>query len=172
MALGESHTVTRYRAFSSRLCWLLALAFAGFEFYTVGFGILAPLGQRATMLAFAAVLVFLLYPTANWTTRDDNAMETGFTACRLAITAFIAPFLFIYYPELLLLEGLGVDVGYRLGVCLAGIYFVAMAAMGYGFKGLGWMSRGILAAAAMLLFLEPWWMNGMGLALGIGHVIW
>ena len=101
-----------------------------------------------------------------------NAMETGFTACRLAITAFIAPFLFIYYPELLLLEGSGVDVGYRLGVCLAGIYFVAMAAMGYGFKGLGWMSRGILAAAAMLLFLEPWWMNGMGLALGIGHIIW
>ena len=50
---------------------VLALAFAAFEFYTVGFEILPPLGQRSTMLAFAAVLVFLLYPTARWTTRDD-----------------------------------------------------------------------------------------------------
>ena len=101
-----------------------------------------------------------------------NAMETGFTACRLAITAFIAPFLFTYYPELLLLEGSAVDVAYRLGVSLAGIYFVAMATMGYGFRALDWKSRGLLVAAAILLFVEPWWMNGMGLALGIGHVVW
>ena len=101
-----------------------------------------------------------------------NAMETGFTACRLAITAFIAPFLFTYYPELLLLEGTAVDVAYRLGVCLAGIYFVSMATMGYGFRELGWGSRGLLAAAALCLFLEFWWLNGMGLALGVGHVVW
>ncbi len=101
-----------------------------------------------------------------------NAMQTGFTACRLAITAFIAPFLFTYYPELLLLEGSAVDIAYRLVVCLTGIYLIAMAAMGYGFRVLGIRSRAILATASIMLFLEPAWFNAAGFVLGVGHVIW
>ncbi len=101
-----------------------------------------------------------------------NAMDTGFTACRLAITAFIAPFLFTYYPELLLMEGSVLEIAYRLAVCLAGIYFIAMAAMGYGFAILNWSSRLVLVAAAILLFLQPAWLNAAGLALGAAHLAW
>jgi TRAP-type uncharacterized transport system fused permease subunit len=101
-----------------------------------------------------------------------NAMETGFAACRLAVTAFIAPFLFAYHPELLLLEGSTWDVTYRVAVSFAGIYLIAMAAMGYGFRDLYWKSRGLLTVAALLLFMAPLWMNGLGLALGVGHIVW
>ncbi len=101
-----------------------------------------------------------------------NAMETGFTACRLAITAFIAPFLFTYYPELLLMEGSALDIAYRLAACLAGIYCIAMAAMGYGLTDLRWSSRLVLAAAALMLFLQPMWINAIGLALGVAHLAW
>jgi TRAP-type uncharacterized transport system fused permease subunit len=72
--------VTKYREISSKFCWLLALAFAAFEFYTVGFEIMSPMSQRATMLAFSALLVFLLYPTANWTSRDDLPGPAKFSA--------------------------------------------------------------------------------------------
>jgi TRAP-type uncharacterized transport system fused permease subunit len=101
-----------------------------------------------------------------------NAMATGFVACRMAITAFIAPFLFTYYPELLLLEGSAGDIVYRIAVSFAGIYLVAMAAMGYGFEVLDWRSRALLAVAALLLFMAPMWMNGLGLALGAAHIVW
>jgi TRAP transporter 4TM/12TM fusion protein len=101
-----------------------------------------------------------------------NAMETGFTACRLAATAFIAPFLFTYYPELLLMEGSPLEIAYRLTACLVGIYFIAMAAMGYGFAMLNWPSRALLVAAAIMLFLQPAWLNAAGLALGVAHLLW
>lgn len=101
-----------------------------------------------------------------------NAMQTGVTACRLAITAFIAPFLFTFYPELLLLEGSTFDIAYRLVVCIIGIYFVAMAAMGFGFSNLEWWSRLYLFAAALMLFLSPVWLNVAGLAFGAVHLAW
>jgi TRAP-type uncharacterized transport system fused permease subunit len=100
-----------------------------------------------------------------------DPMRTGFTACRIAITAFIVPYLFVYHPELLLLEGSAWDVAYRLAVSGAGIVFVSMASIGFGLTALNLPSRGILIAAAVLLFLEPFWLNGLGLLIGAGHVV-
>ena len=45
-------------------------------------------------------------------------------------TAFIVPYLFVYYPELLLLNFW--TVAYRLAVSCAGIAFLSMATMGFG----------------------------------------
>jgi TRAP-type uncharacterized transport system fused permease subunit len=100
-----------------------------------------------------------------------DPMRTGFTACRLAITAFIAPFLFTYYPELLLLEGTAGDVIYRLTVSLAGILLVSMAAMGYGLIRLKKVDRLILIVAAGLLFADGGWLNGLGVLLGGAHIL-
>jgi TRAP-type uncharacterized transport system fused permease subunit len=100
-----------------------------------------------------------------------DPMRTGFTACRIAITAFIVPYLFVYHPELLLLEGSAWDVAYRLAVSGVGIVFVSMASIGFGLTTLNLPSRGILIAAAVLLFLEPFWLNGLGLLIGAGHVV-
>jgi TRAP transporter 4TM/12TM fusion protein len=99
-----------------------------------------------------------------------DPMRTGFVACRLAITAFIAPFLFTFYPELLLLEGSFTDVAYRLLVCLAGILLVGMAAMGHGLSTLGTWDRCVLLFAGILLFVAPWWLNGVGALLAVAHL--
>ena len=100
-----------------------------------------------------------------------DPMHTGFLACRLAITAFIAPFLFTYYPELLLLEGSFVEVTYRLLVCLSGILLISMAAMGHGLSALGLWDRIILVIAGVLLFMDLMWLNGLGALIGVAHVI-
>jgi TRAP-type uncharacterized transport system fused permease subunit len=63
--------VETYRKINTRVCLALALAFSAFELYTVGFGILSPFAQRATMLAFASVMVFLLYPLWDWPRNED-----------------------------------------------------------------------------------------------------
>ena len=101
-----------------------------------------------------------------------DPLRTAVTACRLAITAFVVPYLFVYHPELLLLEGSATDVAYRLLVCGIGILFISMAAIGHGFVMLGLAARAILLVAALLLFLEPYWANGLGCALGVVQLLW
>ena len=96
-----------------------------------------------------------------------NAMQTAFVACRLAITAFIAPFLFVYHPELLLIEGTGLEIAYRIGVSLVGILFVSMGAMGYGIRHLTAIERTICILLALLLFLDYVFVNIGGLLLGV-----
>ena len=58
-----------YLTIRARVCLLLSLAVCGFELYTIGFGILSPMAQRVTLLLFSSVLVFLLFPTADWPER-------------------------------------------------------------------------------------------------------
>ena len=100
-----------------------------------------------------------------------SPLRTATTACRLAITAFVVPYLFVYHPELLLLEGTFGDVVYRLAVSGIGIVFVSMAAIGYGLLPLGAVARVVLIASAGCLFFDSYWLNGVGIALGIAQLL-
>lgn len=100
-----------------------------------------------------------------------DPLTTSVTACRLAITAFVVPYLFVYHPELLLLEGTAGEIAYRLAVSAIGIFFISMAAIGYGRIALGYVARAILVAAALLLFFDSIWLNGAGVALGIAQLV-
>ncbi len=101
-----------------------------------------------------------------------DPMHTGFTACRLAVTAFIVPFLFVYYPELLLLEGTAADVAYRLTICTFGIMLVAMAAIGYAFAPLSPALRVVFAGLALMTFLSSLWINLAGAAGAVALILW
>ncbi len=96
-----------------------------------------------------------------------DPLHTAVMACRLAITAFIVPYLFVYHPELLLLEGSLADSAYRLAVCGLGIFIISMAAIGQGFVALGVMRRVLLVVAALLLFLDSPLLNGVGAVIAI-----
>ena len=100
-----------------------------------------------------------------------DPLRTSFTACRLAITAFVVPYLFVYHPELLLLEGTAGEVAYRLAVSAAGILFISMAAMGHGLVPIGYAARAVLTAAALLLFFDSYWLNALGIVLGGAQVV-
>ena len=100
-----------------------------------------------------------------------SPLRTSVTACRLAITAFVVPYLFVYHPELLLLEGTFGDVVYRLAVSGIGIVFISMAAIGYGLLPLGAVARILLVAAAGCLFFDAYWLNGVGIALGMVQLL-
>ena len=128
-----------------------------FIFY---FGVISSITPPVALAAFAASGI-----------SGANAMRTGFMSCRLAITGFIVPFLFVYYPEILLLEGGVADIGQRAATVLAGMIFVAMGMMGHGITRLTVIDRALLCGAAFLLFAPPIWLNLCGLALGVGHVV-
>jgi len=99
-----------------------------------------------------------------------DPLSTAVTACRLAITAFVVPYLFVYHPELLLLEGTAGEIAYRLAVSAVGIFFISMAAIGHGLVPLGLAARAILTVASLLLFFDAPWLNGAGVALGIAQI--
>lgn len=129
-----------------------------FIFY---FGVISSITPPVALAAFAASGI-----------SGGSALKTAFTACKLAITAFIVPFLFVYYPELLLLEGSYMDALFRLAVIAAGLLFVAMAAMGYATAPLGPVMRTVLLVAAACLFAPVWWANLVGIAIGIAVVVY
>jgi TRAP-type uncharacterized transport system fused permease subunit len=74
--------------------------------------------------------------------------------------------LFVYYPELLLLEGTFWTVAYRLAVSCAGIALLSMATMGFGRAPMSNALRTVMTGASLLLFLGPAWLHVLGLAAG------
>jgi TRAP-type uncharacterized transport system fused permease subunit len=127
-----------------------------FIFY---FGVISSITPPVALAAFAASGI-----------SGGNALKTAVTACKLAITAFIVPFLFVFYPELLLLEGSLAQAGLRLALVAVGLLLTAMAAMGHGAAALSLPFRLALAAAAGLLFAPLGVLNLAGFVLGLGVV--
>lgn len=125
------------------------------HFFIFYFGVISSITPPVALAAYAASGI-----------SAANPMQTGFTACRLAVTAFIVPYLFVYYPELLLIQGTFWTVAYRLAVSCAGIAFLSMATMGFGRAPLATPMRVVLTGAALLLFLGPAPFHAAGLAAG------
>ena len=125
------------------------------HFFIFYFGVISSITPPVALAAYGASGI-----------SGANPMQTGFTACRLAITAFIVPYLFVYYPELLLLQGTFWTVAYRLAVSCAGIALLSMATMGFGRAPMNAAMRTVMTGASLLLFLGPAWLHVLGLAAG------
>lgn len=77
-----------------------------------------------------------------------NPMTTGWQAFRIGIGGFLAPFLFVYQPALLLRAPWG-EVAVAFLSAMIGISAVCAAVSGHLFRPLGWARRGFLAAVAL-----------------------
>ncbi|MBP5200779.1 MAG: TRAP transporter permease [Schwartzia sp.] len=83
-----------------------------------------------------------------------NPMKTGIASVKLAIAGFIVPFMFVYAPQLMLIdttltEGLWVAASASVGVVL-----IAAAVEGYLMAPIaGWLR--VVAAAGSLLLIKP-----------------
>ncbi|MCE2452535.1 MAG: hypothetical protein J4F48_06780, partial [Nitrospinae bacterium] len=111
-----------YRRLNARIVTALALGFSLFELYTVGFGILSPFAQRATMLTFASVLVFLTRPMLDWDKRDDmtppaRAFAVGWDALFIGLALYACTYLII--EEEALADRSGAETG--LDLIVAGL---------------------------------------------------
>ena len=102
-------------------------------------------------------------------------MKTGVQAVKLSIAGFIVPFMFIYSPQLLLidttfLEGLRVTVG----ACI-GVFMISAAIEGYLFTKIFMPLRLMAFACAFFLIhggivTDIVGLAGLALLLGIQHV--
>ncbi len=105
-----------------------------------------------------------------------NFWQTGWTAMRLGIAAYIVPFIFALHPPLIFI-GSAKEIAVAICTAVIGVILLATGCAGYLFRPLGWIERGLFWLASLLLLIPNWsgfWIIAdlAGLLLGIGLVAW
>ncbi|HEX9455964.1 MAG TPA: TRAP transporter fused permease subunit, partial [Candidatus Binatia bacterium] len=81
-----------------------------------------------------------------------NFWQTGWTAMRLGIAAYIVPFIFALHPPLIFI-GKWDEILIAVVTATIGVVLLAAGCAGYLFRPLTWTKRGLLWLAALLLLL-------------------
>jgi TRAP transporter 4TM/12TM fusion protein len=95
---------------------------------------------------------------------DADAWKTGWTATRLALVAFIVPFMFAYDPGLLLM-GSTTNIIISVITASVGVLCLAAAICGYFRRNLAVIERVIAFMAAIALIAPGWIMASVGVFL-------
>ncbi len=135
-----------------------ALAAHFFVFY---FGIVADITPPVALAAYAGSAI-----------AKSNPMKTAFNASKLAIAAFIVPYIFCYSPSLLIIDTTFAEVLQISITSLIGIFGVASALEGYLRGHMNAVQRVMFAAGGLLLIYPGLATDLTGLALICVGVIW
>ena len=129
------------------------------HFFVFYFGIVADLTPPVALAAYAGAAI-----------AQSNPMKTAFTATKLAIGAFIVPYIFALNPAMLLIDtGVGEVILIAI-TSIIGIFGISSALEGYLLRNMPWYQR-ILSAAGGLLLIYPGIVTDLiGLAL-VGVVV-
>ena len=119
-----------------------------FVFY---FGLFANITPPVALAAFAAAGL-----------SGGSPMRTGFLAMRLALGGIIVPFVFVYQPELLMLDGTAADTVRAAVILLVGVALLAVAAEGHLFVPLPIWLRIVLALGAIGLVTPDYVLDLIG----------
>ena len=117
-----------------------ALAAHFFVFY---FGIVADITPPVALAAYAGSAIAKAPP-----------MKTAFNASKLAIGAFIVPYIFAMNPAMLLIDTTATQVALVVVSSIIGIFGVAAGLNGFLFRPLGALGRVVLAAGGLLM-MDP-----------------
>lgn len=96
---------------------------------------------------------------------------TGWLATRLALVAFIVPFMFVYSPSLML-RGSTLDIVFTVVTSVVGIYALAVGAEGYLKDKIQVLSRALMIISAVLLLSDFWLADLIGLVLAGAVIFW
>jgi len=113
------------------------------------FGLIADLTPPVAVAAFAGAGI-----------AGSDPMETAFKATKLAIAAFVVPFLFVYNPSLVMID-VSIPVAIRVfcTACL-GMMAVATAVSGWFLERQKWYER-ILAFVGGIALIEASWQTDL-----------
>jgi TRAP-type uncharacterized transport system fused permease subunit len=100
-----------------------------------------------------------------------SVMRVGWESMKLGIIIYIIPFVFCYRPELLTI-GSPTQVIIGILIVTAAAFVLAAALVGYLFRRLNWMVRGILGLVATALFIPNWQFNIAGAVVGVALILW
>lgn len=124
------------------------------HFFVFYFGIVADLTPPVALAAYAGAAI-----------AQANPMKTAFTATKLAIGAFIIPYIFALNPAMLLIDTTIWNVLLICVTSLIGMFAVSAGIEGYLLHKMPWWQRIISAAGGLLLIYPGLTTDIIGLAL-------
>ena len=102
---------------------------------------------------------------------NASAWKTGWKAFFFAITAFIAPFMFVYRPSILLI-GTVTEILISCAMTACATFFLAAGVAGYMGKNLSAAERVLFFAAALMFIMPGSMFDLIGIAMGVVLVAW
>ncbi len=122
-----------------------------FVFY---FGIVADITPPVALAAYAGSAI-----------AGSNPLKTGVNATRLAIAAFIIPYIFAFNPHMLFIETVWYDVVLIVVTSLLGMFGISAGLEGYMLRDLKVYERLLAIAGGLMLVIPGLVTDGIGLAL-------
>lgn len=144
----------------------LAAIGAGYELlpahlFTFYFGIIADITPPVALAAMAGAAI-----------AKSNPLKTGVEASRLAIAAFLVPYMFVFAPEMLMLNAVWYDVVLIVLTALAGMFGVGMALERFWSSKLNW-AQTLMSLVGGLCLIKPGLLtDAIGLSLIAGVLVW
>lgn len=126
------------------------------HFFVFYFGIVADLTPPVALAAYAGAAI-----------AQANPMKTAFTATKLAIGAFIVPYIFALNPAMLFIDTNAWEVVLICITSLLGIFAVSASLEGYLMHGMPWYQR-ILSLVGGLMLIYPGIVTD---SIGVGLVV-
>ena len=120
-----------------------------FVFY---FGIIADITPPVALAAFAAAGV-----------SGGEPIRTGVQSAKLAIAAFIIPYMFVLSPELLMIDTNFTELIWVVFTAITGMIAIGAGMIGYWFRNLHWIERLLAIATGILLINPTLWSDAVGL---------
>ena len=113
------------------------------HFFVFYFGIVADITPPVALAAYAGSAI-----------AKSNPMKTGINATKLAIAAFIVPYIFCLNPAMLFVDATSTQIILIIVTSLFGIFGVAACLNGFLFRKISWPVR-ILLFAAGIMMMDP-----------------
>jgi len=130
------------------------------HFFVFYFGIVADLTPPVALAAYAGAAI-----------AQANPMKTAVTATKLAIGAFIVPYVFALNPAMLLIDTTAIDVVLICITSLIGMFAVSSALEGYLLHKMSWYERIVNVVGGLLLIYPGLTTDLIGLALVVAVVV-
>ena len=111
-----------------------------FAFY---FGIIADVTPPVALAAYAGAGI-----------SGGNPMKTGVIAAKLSIAAFLVPYVFVYNPQLLLINTTFAGMAWSTFTAIVGMVGISVAMIGYGIRPTNKLQR-VLFFIAGLMLVDP-----------------
>ena len=124
------------------------------HFFVFYFGIVADLTPPVALAAYAGAAI-----------AQANPMKTAFTATKLAVAAFIVPYVFALNPAMLFIDTTAGEVILICITSFVGIFAVSAGLEGWFLHHMRWYERLLAAAGGLMLIYPGIVTDTMGLAL-------
>jgi TRAP transporter 4TM/12TM fusion protein len=130
------------------------------HFFVFYFGIVADITPPVALAAYAGSAI-----------AKSNPMRTAFQASKLAIAAFIVPYMFAYNPAMLLIDTTPLAVVQIIITSVLGVFGLAAALEGYCFTHMNAFIRLVLAVGGLMLIHPALMTDLVGAALLAGGLV-